>query len=56
VREEQEVPPGSLAYGVPAETRELSEAQSQQIPMYAQSYVENRKRWKEAGEYDARDR
>ncbi len=55
VREGQEVPPGSLAYGVPAETRELKEAQSQQIPMYAQSYVENRRRWKEAGEYDARD-
>lgn len=56
VREGQEIPPGSLAYGVPAETRELNEAQRQQIPLYAQSYVENRKRWKEAGDYDSRDR
>ena len=55
VREGQEVPPGSLAYGVPAETRELNEAQREQIPMYAQSYVENRKRWKKAGGFDARD-
>jgi carbonic anhydrase/acetyltransferase-like protein (isoleucine patch superfamily) len=55
VREGQEVPPGSLAYGVPAETHELDEAVREQIPVYAQSYVENRARWKEAGEYDARD-
>ncbi|MFP4189246.1 MAG: gamma carbonic anhydrase family protein [Halobacteriales archaeon] len=55
VREGQEVPSGSLAYGVPAETRELNEAVREQIPVYAQSYVENRKRWKEAGDYDARD-
>jgi carbonic anhydrase/acetyltransferase-like protein (isoleucine patch superfamily) len=55
VREGQEIPPGSLAYGVPAETRELNEAQKAQIPLYAQSYVENRKRWKEAGGFDARD-
>jgi carbonic anhydrase/acetyltransferase-like protein (isoleucine patch superfamily) len=55
VREEQEIPPGSLAYGVPAETRELNEAQRQQIPMYAQSYVENRERWKKAGGFDSRD-
>jgi len=55
VREGQEVPHGSLAYGVPAETHELDEAVREQIPVYAQSYVENRARWKEAGEYDARD-
>lgn len=55
VREEQEVPPGHLAYGVPAETRELNDAQRAQIPAYAQSYVDNRKRWKEAGDYDSRD-
>jgi len=54
VREGQEVPPGSMAYGVPAETRELDEATRKQIPVYAQSYVENRERWREAG-YDARD-
>ncbi|MDZ7689496.1 MAG: gamma carbonic anhydrase family protein [Halobacteriales archaeon] len=55
VRERQEIPPGSLAYGVPAETRELNEAQEAQIPLYAQSYVENRERWKKAGGFDARD-
>jgi carbonic anhydrase/acetyltransferase-like protein (isoleucine patch superfamily) len=55
VREGQEVPSGSLAYGVPAETREIDDAMQEQIPVYAQSYVENRARWKEEGGYDARD-
>jgi len=55
VREGQEVPSGTMAYGVPAETRELDDATRQQIPVYAQSYVDNRERWKGAGEYDARD-
>ena len=55
VREGQEVPSGSLAYGVPAETRELDDAVREQIPVYAQSYVENRERWKKAGGFDARD-
>lgn len=55
VREGQEIPSGTLAYGVPAETRPLDDAVREQIPVYAQSYVENRKRWKEAGGFDARD-
>jgi carbonic anhydrase/acetyltransferase-like protein (isoleucine patch superfamily) len=55
VREGQEVPPGSLAYGVPAETRELDDAMQDQIPVYAQSYVDNRERWKDEGGFDARD-
>jgi carbonic anhydrase/acetyltransferase-like protein (isoleucine patch superfamily) len=55
VREGQEVPPGSLAYGVPAETREIDDTMQEQIPVYAQSYVENRATWKDAGGFDARD-
>lgn len=55
VRENQEVPPGHMAYGVPAETRELDEAMTEQIPVYAQSYVDNRERWKQAGGFDARE-
>jgi len=55
VREGQEVPPGSLAYGVPAETRPLDEEMREQIPVYAQSYVDNRERWKTAGGFDTRD-
>lgn len=55
VREGQEVPSGKLAYGVPAETKDLADATREQIPVYAQSYLENRRRWKEAGGYDSRD-
>ncbi len=55
VREGQEVPEDSLAYGVPAETRKLSDEMREQIPMYAQSYVDNRERWREAGGFDIRD-
>lgn len=55
VREGQEVPPGSLAYGVPAETREIDDTMQEQIPVYAQSYVDNRGRWKEEGGFDSRD-
>lgn len=55
VREGQEIPPGSLAYGVPAQTRELDDAMQDQIPVYAQSYVDNRERWKNEGDFDARD-
>jgi carbonic anhydrase/acetyltransferase-like protein (isoleucine patch superfamily) len=55
VRENQEVPPGHMAYGVPAETRELDDVMQEQIPVYAQSYVDNRARWMDAGGFDARD-
>jgi len=55
VREGQEVPSGTLAYGVPAETKELADTTREQIPVYAKSYIDSRKRWKKAGEYDSRD-
>lgn len=55
VREHQTVPEGHMAYGVPAETTPLDDRVRDQIPVYAQSYVDNRERWKQAGEFDARD-
>ncbi len=55
VRENQRVPEGHMAYGVPAETSPLDDRVREQIPVYAESYVDNRSRWKQAGGFDARD-
>ncbi len=55
VLEGQTVPEGHMAYGVPAEVEPLDDRVREQIPVYAQSYVENRERWKQAGGFDARD-
>lgn len=49
VRQEQTVPSGHLAYGTPAETRPLTEAQREQIRQTHETYVDLGARFRDAG-------
>lgn len=52
VREGQTVPEGHLAYGVPAETKPLTEEQREQISWYCEEYLELADRYKSAGVFE----
>jgi carbonic anhydrase/acetyltransferase-like protein (isoleucine patch superfamily) len=54
VRKDQTVPSGHLAYGTPAETRPLTDAQLAQIERTHETYVELAARFRDAG-LDARE-
>lgn len=49
VTESTTVPSGHLAYGVPAETRPLSDEQAALIPEVREQYLRNRRAYAEAG-------
>lgn len=52
VRQGQTVPDGHLAYGVPAETRPLSEQQREEIAMVQEHYIELSRDYKETGRFE----
>jgi carbonic anhydrase/acetyltransferase-like protein (isoleucine patch superfamily) len=52
VRQGQTIPEGHLAYGVPAETRPLSETQREEISMVHEHYVELGRDYKETGRFE----
>ena len=47
VRQDQTIPKGNMAYGIPAETRPLSDDQHAQISVTRQRYVELGRRFRE---------
>jgi len=52
VRQGQTIPEGHLAYGVPAETRPLSETQREEISMVHEHYVRLGRDYKETGRFE----
>ncbi|WP_227015857.1 gamma carbonic anhydrase family protein [Haloarcula sp. JP-L23] len=52
VRQDQTIPEGHLAYGVPAETRPLSDTQREEISMVHEHYVELGQDYKQTGRFE----
>ncbi|SEP00508.1 Carbonic anhydrase or acetyltransferase, isoleucine patch superfamily [Halogranum amylolyticum] len=52
VRQDQTVPEGHLAYGVPAETRPLSDAQRAEIELVHEHYLEYGQEYKQTGRFE----
>jgi carbonic anhydrase/acetyltransferase-like protein (isoleucine patch superfamily) len=52
VRQGQTVPEGHLAYGVPAETRPLSDAQRAEIEKVCEHYLEYGQKYKQTGRFE----